>query len=310
MWTSSALAQYNKQAGRSAPRPEMAEDESAPAEKPSSERKRRRSDERPPVQQIARDSFGNAQGSQYDLAVDGAFDGQTILIVDFYSNQNGQDFSGPKNAVREKGFSMVRYSEAPTPDELSKLLAKANQFWLIASCDNKVHLNANHHAAIKKFFDAGHGVYLWGDNDPCNADADKLAQILVGARVRGNLPGDQTVTISDGAGKPGVVRDHLLSTGVENVYEGITVATVEPTSQMTPVIYGSAGNLVAAAYESKDKRLLVDGGFTRLSYKWNTAGTGRYIKNAAAWLANYERFGDKVLSSELAAKKEQQQIAK
>ena len=25
-------------------------------------------------------------------------------------------------------------------------------------------------------------------------------------------------------------------------------------------------------------------------------GTGRYIRNAAAWLANYERFGDKVVA--------------
>ncbi|MDB4961201.1 MAG: hypothetical protein JWP01_1200 [Myxococcales bacterium] len=45
--------------------------------------------------------------------------------------------------------------------------------------------------------------------------------------------------------------------------------------------------------------LLIKGGFTRLSYKWDTAGTGRYIKNAAAWLANFERFGDKVLSNQL-----------
>lgn len=308
LWTPSALAQYNKQAGRSAPSPEMADENHGPDKKPSAKRKRARGADSPRVQQIARDSYGNAQGAQYDLAIDGAFDGQTILIVDFYSNQNGQDFSGPKNAVREKGFSMVRYSHAPAPAELKKLLAKANQFWLIASCDNKVHLSAKHHAVIKKFFDAGHGVYLWGDNDPCNADADKLAEILVGARVRGNVPGDRTVAISDGAGKPGVVRDHLLSTGVENVYEGVTVATVEPTSQMTPVIYGSGGNLVAAAYESKGKRLLVDGGFTRLSYKWDTAGTGRYIKNAAAWLANYERFGDKVLSPALAKQKTQEKL--
>jgi len=24
---------------------------------------------------------------------------------------------------------------------------------------------------------------------------------------------------------------------------------------------------------------------------WDNAGTGRYVKNAAAWLVNYERFG-------------------
>ena len=39
--------------------------------------------------------------------------------------------------------------------------------------------------------------------------------------------------------------------------------------------------------------------FTRLYVKWDTAGTGRYVKNAAAWLVNVERFGDSVVASQL-----------
>ena len=39
------------------------------------------------------------------------------------------------------------------------------------------------------------------------------------------------------------------------------------------------------------RRALVDGGFTRLYHKWDSAGTDRYVVNAAAWLANIERFG-------------------
>jgi len=284
-----AFAQYTPQAGKSAP---AAERSAVEVLDHTSGQKRVEVRERA----APRDSYGNAQGARYDLAVDGAFDGQTILIVDFYSDAYGQDFSGPKHAVREKGFSMVRYNAAPAPAELRKLLARSNQFWLISSCDNTAHLTAAHRQAIKEFFDAGHGVYLWGDNDPCNADADRLATMLIDARVQGDLPGDQTVGLSDRPGAPGVVKDHLLSTGVELVYEGVTVATVKPAGAMTPVIYGSAGNLVTAAFEKDGKRLIVDGGFTRLSYKWNTAGTGRYIKNAAAWLANHERFGDQVVA--------------
>ena len=67
---------------------------------------------------------------------------------------------------------------------------------------------------------------------------------------------------------------------------------------MTPIVYGSAGNLVTAAYERDHKRLIVDGGYTRLSNRWDTAGTGRYVKNAAAWLANYERFGNQVVATQ------------
>jgi hypothetical protein len=29
---------------------------------------------------------------------------------------------------------------------------------------------------------------------------------------------------------------------------------------------------------------------------WDTAGTGRYVKNAAAWLVNFEKFGNAVVS--------------
>ena len=59
-----------------------------------------------------------------------------------------------------------------------------------------------------------------------------------------------------------------------------------------PLIYGSADNLVAAFYDHGGKRAILDGGFTRLYLKWDTAGTARYVKNSAAWLANSERFHD------------------
>ena len=57
------------------------------------------------------------------------------------------------------------------------------------------------------------------------------------------------------------------------------------------MVFGSAGNLVVAAYDRDQRRALLDSGFTRLYCNWDTAGTGRYVKNAAAWLVNYERFG-------------------
>ena len=56
------------------------------------------------------DSHGNAAGSTYDLAVDGAFDGQTVLVVDLY----GQDFSRAAGALKQKGFSTVRYQSVPS----------------------------------------------------------------------------------------------------------------------------------------------------------------------------------------------------
>jgi hypothetical protein len=284
------FAQYNKGAGSNAPAAQEVKVEKRAADGTVRYETERR--------EAPRDAHGNAVGSTYDLAVDGAFSGQTVLVIDLY----GQDFSQAAAAVGRKGFSVVRYREVPSLEVLEAGLKKANQFWILASCENRVHLPKAHQLAVKRFFEAGHGVYLWGDNDPCNADADALATMLIDARVQGDLPGDRTVGISRKAGEPGVVRDHLLSTGVEQVYEGVTVATVKPAGAMTPVIYGSAGNLVSAAYEANGRRLIVDGGYTRLSYKWDTAGTGRYVMNAAAWLANYERFGDTVVAGQFQKK--------
>ena len=152
------------------------------------------------------------------------------------------------------------------------------------------HLNDKHLAVIKKFFEAGHGVYIWGDNEPYYADANAVGQALVGVTMRGDVRGDQTVGLQKEPGKAGVLRRHLITTGLEYIYEGITIATIDSNQKLTPLIYGSADNLVAAFYDREGKRLIFDGGFTRLYNKWDTAGPGRYVKNAAAWLANVERF--------------------
>ena len=170
-----AFAQYNKSAGMNAPAPASVRVET------------KRSDGRVEVhteqREAPRDGYGNAQGNQYDLAVDGAFEGQTVLVVDLY----GQDFSRAAAAIKEKGFSVVRYSGVPPLEEFQAALKKSNQFWILASCDNSVHLSKAHQAAVQRFFTEGHGVYLWGDNDPCNADADVLARQLVEASVEHHL---------------------------------------------------------------------------------------------------------------------------
>jgi hypothetical protein len=246
---------------------------------------------------VQRDAYGNAQGSQYDLAVDGAFDGQTVAVLQFF----GFDFSAPQAALKEKGFSTFRWvGQAPPADELERQLKKANQLWVVSDCSG-THLDSRHLAVIKRYFEAGNGVYIWGDNDPCFGDANLVGQALLGVTMHGNVPGDRPVGVQQGGKGPGVVKNHLISTGVETVYEGVTVATVDATQTLTPLLYGSAGNLIAAAYDHDGKRLIFDGGFTRLYYKWDTAGTARYVKNAAAWLANVEKKGDAVIARDLSS---------
>ncbi len=243
------------------------------------------------------DRWGNAQGNQHDLAVDGAFKGQTVAVLHFYTDESF-DFSLPKAALAEKGFSTYRWiGSPPSPAELEKGLAKASQLWIISASDSR--LTPDHVAVIKKFFDAGHGVYIWGDNEPYYADANVVGRALLGAEMHGDTMGDHTVGMLGSKGGSGLVPNLLLTTGLENIYEGITIATIDRTPDLQPLIYGSAGNLVAAYYDKGGKRAIFDGGFTRLYMKWDTAGTARYVKNAASWLVNAERFGDAVINPDV-----------
>ncbi|MCB9557856.1 MAG: hypothetical protein H6707_17220 [Deltaproteobacteria bacterium] len=279
-----ALAQYNPQAAVNEPEATHRE-------------KRRRADGSVYYESVrtkARgDQYGNAAGSQYDLAVDGAFSGKTIVVLHLYTGE-GFDFHLPRAALKQKGFSVYRYSNgAPTPEVLAADLKKACQFWLIS--DSRRHLSAKHIAVIKRFFQSGRGVYIWGDNQPYYADANAVAQALLGVTMKGNLMGNKVVGISK-RGRAGVLPKHLLTTGLAHLYEGITIATIQPNQTLTPLIYGSANNLVAAFYDKGGKRAILDGGFTRLYLRWDTAGTARYVKNAAAWLVNVERHGYKKLA--------------
>lgn len=251
---------------------------------------------------VAADKWGNAAGNQYDLAVDGAFDGQTVAVLHFYTGESF-DFSLPKKALAQKGFSVYRWmNRAPSPEKLEEALEKACQLWIISGSSRQ--LDDKHLAVIKKFFESGKGVYIWGDNQPYYADANAVARVLFNGEMKGNLMGNQTVTLMEEGGqttkakpKTGLLPNHLLTTGLEHIYEGITIATIQPNDALQPLIYGSAGNLVSAFYDHDGKRAILDGGFTRLYINWDTAGTARYVKNAAAWLVNYERFGDEVVAA-------------
>ncbi|MCD4792518.1 MAG: hypothetical protein K8R54_04735 [Bacteroidales bacterium] len=241
---------------------------------------------------VEADRHGNAEGNQYDLAVDGAFQGETVAVLHLYTGE-GFDFSLPKAALKEKGFSVYRWiNNPPSPEELEKSLEKACQLWIISSNIQK--LNKDHLKVIKKFFDSGKGVYIWGDNDPYYADANYVSDYLIGVKMLGNLPGNEVVGLNNKKKKVGLAPGHLITTGLEYVYEGITIATLQDKQQvLQPLIYGHESNLVTATYEQDGKRLILDGGFTRLYCSWDHAGTGRYVKNAAAWLVNYERFAEK-----------------
>ncbi len=239
-----------------------------------------------------KDGFGNVSGNEFDLAKDNAFKGKVIAILHLYTgighNENF-DFLLPEKALQEKGFSVVRWQNAlPDIEEFKKVLSKSTQLWII-STETQL-LNASYLNVIKDFFNQGHGLFLWGDNDPFHKDADFVSQSLFNTTMSGYEMGDQVVSLQKGNSKIGIVPNHPITTGLEFLYEGITIAAISINNDLKPLMYSSAGNVVTAYYERDEKRAILDGGFTRLYCKWDTAGTARFVKNAAAWLANTERF--------------------
>lgn len=241
-----------------------------------------------------KDQHGNAIGGKFDLARDGGFKGQKIAVIQLY-NKEGFDFKYPQKALEKKGFEIKRWSGyMPPVGELKNELKSCTQLWLISSYDK--HLTDDHLNAIKDFFDDGNGIYIWGDNDPFFVDANILGQFLIGATMSGDNPGGKIVRERDrGAQGPGF-EQHLVTTGLETLFEGVTIATVsqQPRNvvgdQIKPLVYGSLTDMVTAIYEHDGKRCIIDGGFTRLWCNWDAAGTDRYVTNAGAWLANLERF--------------------
>ena len=79
-----------------------------------------------------------------------------------------------------------------------------------------------------------------------------------------------------------------------SLYEGITIAEVHTNNKVRPLVISSDRKVVTGILEASGRRALIDGGFTRLYVKWDTAGTDRFIVNAAAWIANAENSGSEV----------------
>ncbi|KAJ4453637.1 hypothetical protein PAPYR_11846 [Paratrimastix pyriformis] len=230
------------------------------------------------------DGAGNAKGSRYDLADDSTFRGELIVVFD----ESGHALSSQAQAcLRKKGFDLLHWSETPPPlPEFQRALDRACQFWLIST--KKAVLTREYFVALQQFFEKGRGLYIWGDNDPYYVDANVLGPMLFGATLSGNRRGCRVVN-QRGSGTVGF-NQHLITTGLEHLFEGDTVATVsDPRLVLQPILYGSAGNLITAVYDREGRRAIFDGAYTRLYCHWDDAGTARYVVNCAVWLFNHER---------------------
>jgi hypothetical protein len=232
----------------------------------------------------ALDAHGNARGDAYNLGVDGAFEGMTLVVVDATHQVFG---APPRASLQRLGFNVVSYTGFPTPDALATSLGPACQFWLISS--NAATIQPAHIDVIRAFSERGRGVYVWGDNDPYNTDANLLLpSLLPGVVLQGNDPGQQYVTPRQDKTLRGY-DPHLIFTGIQRLFEGVTIARIVGNHEdLRPLMYSSHGHVVTAVVDDGRRRIVVDGAFTRLYCNWDDAGTSRFVQNAAAWLAGVD----------------------
>jgi len=238
------------------------------------------------IPDAAQDMYGNAKGSQYDLAKDGSFSGFKVFILCLYTGENiVNGMQGAVGAMRKKGFE-VEVKTSISPRQLREKLRSCCQLWVIS---NRVAcINNDHLEVIQDFYDSCGGLYIFGDNDPYYADANLISQKIFGVKMSGNMPGDKVISVQSRTGKPGIIQGHPITTGISNFYEGVTIAIVQTNHRVKPLVISSENQVVTAIVDENGRRALIDGGFTRLFVKWDSAGTDRFIVNAAAWLANEE----------------------
>ena len=243
------------------------------------------------------DRYGNPTGREYDLGRDGAFNGFHILIAQFYSDIQFNDtaMQVPIDALKAKGFQV---KHVKTENEcITELASNRYQIaWIIST--NQIE-NSKFISALTTFHSAGGGIFLFADNTPYVCHASEFLRTKFGITVEGNYYGAQTMTYKEnGHQQTGNFGQHEIFTGIANLFEGITIchpvySTPESRMIFVNIATASDGNSSIAVYDppttSREGRLCLDCGFTKLYINWDSAGTARYIVNASCWLLGIEK---------------------
>jgi hypothetical protein len=225
------------------------------------------------------------------LSPDGSFIGETIAVLQLYTGE-GFTFAEPTAALECKGFTILRWTSVPSERAFKEGLKKSCQLWIIS--DASTTLPSGHLSLVRQLVDDRKGLFVWADNDPFTVAANQVLAAIPetsSLKLKGNYIGDKVLCEASDTGSGSGFSKHLVTTGLEKLYEGITVASVKGMQAVhVPIIRASDGTVITAFTEQNGKRILMDGGFTRLMPdRWNrTAGTARFVTNAACWLFNFE----------------------
>jgi hypothetical protein len=206
-------------------------------------------DKRASMADVKRDEYKNPVGSDFDLGKDKGFTGFSVLVGQFFHSATESELSTAelrrttKSDLQDKGFTLdfVDTEEdfiCKLDDERTPYVAA----WVISHCAEEVNRrNRGRHGATlyDRFAEAclrfhlrGGGLLLFAENEPHFTHCNVVLQRLFGhdVQVGGNEPGDNFVKSpgieSAGSESKGEFKElgHLLTTGVETLYEGKTIA--------------------------------------------------------------------------------------
>ena len=247
------------------------------------------------------DKHGNPQGDEFDLAKDGSMNGFDVIIINSDTREH-TECPFVMNTLKKKGFRAYWYNcfeYSNTLPDINTFINMINsnkaQVWIISY--TSVYIPEPYINAIIDAYKKGHGLYLWGDNDPFHAEVNCFLNKIYGQGnlMAGNYYGDKVISIRKNNYGPGIILGHPIATGIQNFYEGITIASIRLIQNLKPLVYDSNNGIVTVYDDSNGRRLLVDGGFTRMFVATDKAGTDRFLDNCAVWLANVEKWGYKDL---------------
>jgi len=253
------------------------------------------------------DAHGNAKGSDFDLGSDGSFTGFTVLIGNFVS---GANMNNPVVALKRKGFEVIL-----EPDE-KKFLEKINDAdvaWIISGTDPTPKTKSPTSSgesrpawtsvdrktfaqSVANYQREGGSLFIWGDNDPLFEHANAVLPMIFDDKdvvLIGNTPGGNILSIGESATK-GQFGPHIITSGIVNLYEGVTICYPKKLCKMKVLATSTDGNPVICygdneIFPSSYGRLVVDTGYTKNYISWQDAGAARYIVNATVWLLGLER---------------------
>ena len=173
----------------------------------------------------------------------------------------------------------------PIPQNLDQILQKSNILILVSSSGNafnQIQINS-----IINYFNNGGSLYILGDNYPLFGEANQLLIPLFNTALTGNVLGDKFISSSTVPNGIGFNQNHQIFSGISKLYEGHSVSYIENNNyqNLLPIMIGSDGKAIILCYENGKKRAVIDGGFTRMYYRWNEGSTNnrRFVINVIGW---------------------------